>query len=118
MTCVNQFIVENKNNITEFIENLGDQSVPVSLILFSSFLAFQFVSFQLSNNRPASLYGLESDITRDLASLYQFCKEHLQDLQIMSNKEVSDMMFLVRRLIKCYILGLPEAAFRYYSIIK
>jgi len=69
MTCVNQFIVENKNNIIEFIENLGDQSVP------------------LSNNRPASLYGLESDITRDLASLYQFCKEHLQDLQIMSNKE-------------------------------
>ena len=34
-------------------------------------------------------YGVKIDTTRDLASLYQICKDHLTELQVLSNKEVS-----------------------------
>ncbi|CAK8676614.1 unnamed protein product [Clavelina lepadiformis] len=72
MEGVNSFIVENKPKIVHFIEELGNRNIPPS-----------------SGRHVADRYGAKLDITRDLASLYQICKEHLSELQALSNKESS-----------------------------
>nr|XP_002127238.1 ras GTPase-activating protein 1 [Ciona intestinalis] len=68
MECLNPFIIENKEKITYFLEELGSAS---------------------NLNHNTRTYGPKSDITRDLASLHQICKDHIPELQALSTKEYS-----------------------------
>nr|CAB3265445.1 ras GTPase-activating protein 1 [Phallusia mammillata] len=70
MEGINQFIIENKKKIVDFIEELGNRDIKI-------------------HGLPVDRFGSKMDTSRDLASLFQICKEHLPELQTLSNKEAS-----------------------------
>jgi len=65
MSVLNQFILENKPIIINLIKSLADENIQVPL------------------NRQSVLLK-NADISRDLAAFYQLCKEHQEQLQVIS----------------------------------
>lgn len=92
MECVNSFIVENKSKIVKFIEELGNKDIEVSARYWLDCISHLTLcnQSQLHNMRPVNdRFGAKIETARDLASLYQICKDHLSELQSLSNREVS-----------------------------
>ena len=100
------------------IANIGSLAHWQAFFFCKFELILSTIQLQISNSRLMNdRYGTKMDTTRDLASLYQICKEHLTELQALSNKEVTYYAFILNCVSRSGEFDSRVRPFRHNAVI-